>query len=140
MSRSPIETVLQRLDAMDLRSHVSGQSWMAQCPAHEDDQPSLRVKEADDGRVLLFCLAGCRTAQIVADLGLEMRDLFEPGERPVGPIKPKLVPVAGGGVATRAERDVIEREMGALMREWADNFVPPSLASDVTLGRWKDDA
>jgi hypothetical protein len=50
-------------------------SW--QCPSHADRSPSLRVREGDDGRVLIFCFAGCETAEVVAALGLRVRDLFE---------------------------------------------------------------
>jgi putative DNA primase/helicase len=34
------------------------------------------VKEGVDGRVLLFCHAGCRTDDVVAAIGLSMQDLF----------------------------------------------------------------
>lgn len=49
----------------------------ARCPAHDDRAPSLSVTEADDGRVLVYCHAGCETETIVAALGLTMADLFD---------------------------------------------------------------
>src|SRR5215211_5928998 len=55
----------------------SNGSWKALCPAHEDREPSLSVTEGDDGRALLKCFAGCDTENIVSELGLEMKDLFE---------------------------------------------------------------
>lgn len=128
---SPLQTFLDRIEAAGLRYHQAGSSFMAQCPSHDDDSPSLRVTEGDDGKVLLFCLAGCHAGQIVGEIGLELRDLFMPHEGPLTPIKPKLVPVAGGGWATRAEREVIERETAALIRRWADNFVPQSLRKEA---------
>lgn len=34
--------------------------YLAFCPAHDDrNTPNLRVREAEDGRVLLRCFAGC---------------------------------------------------------------------------------
>ena len=51
-------------------------SWVACCPAHDDKSPSLYVTEADDGRALLKCWAGCTTEEICAAVGLELRDLF----------------------------------------------------------------
>jgi len=51
-------------------------SWQALCPAHDDHQPSLSIREAD-GKILLRCHAGCSTERIVAALGLSMADLFE---------------------------------------------------------------
>ena len=69
----PVEKVLDRLDGV----RDSNGSWKALCPAHDDREPSLSVSEGDDGRALLNCFAGCETAEIVAELGLKMSDLFE---------------------------------------------------------------
>jgi hypothetical protein len=69
----PIEKVLDRLRGA---RRYDG-SWKALCPAHEDREPSLSVTEGDDGRALLKCFAGCATEDVVAELGLEMKDLFE---------------------------------------------------------------
>ena len=50
--------------------------WMACCPAHDDHNPSMHVNVGADGRILVKCYAGCTTADIVAALGLKMRDLM----------------------------------------------------------------
>jgi hypothetical protein len=68
----PVEKVLGQLGS----ARKSNGSWKALCPAHEDREPSLSVSEGDDGRALLKCFAGCKTENIVAELGLEMKDLF----------------------------------------------------------------
>lgn len=73
MSR-PVEKVLERLE--QAREGSNG-SWRALCPAHDDREPSLSVAEGDDGRALVRCFAGCEPEEIVAALGLEMKDLFE---------------------------------------------------------------
>src|SRR4249919_950852 len=52
--------------------------YMVRCPAHQDRNPSLSVTEGADGRVLLTCHAQCATDDIVAALGLTMRDLMPP--------------------------------------------------------------
>jgi DNA primase len=75
-SETPIVNVLSRLDAVSMRG--TGQ-WRARCPAHDDSQPSLSVRETVGGGVLLFCFAGCETADVVAALGLRMADLYAPG-------------------------------------------------------------
>jgi hypothetical protein len=54
--------------------------WQACCPAHDDKSPSMVVTEADDGRVLVHCFAGCGVDEIVGAVGLELSDLFPPRE------------------------------------------------------------
>ena len=49
-----------------------------QCPAHNDDKPSLWISERRDGKgVVIKCLAGCETTDVVAALGLTLADLFD---------------------------------------------------------------
>lgn len=56
----------------------NGDGWTAQCPAHEDKQNSLSVHEKG-GKLLLRCFVTCTVQDIVTALGLEMTDLFQPG-------------------------------------------------------------
>jgi len=76
-------TATDRLVAA-LREHdscprQSGGSWAARCPAHEDHNPSLSVRQIE-GQALVHCHADCPTEDVVAALGLTMSDLFdEPG-------------------------------------------------------------
>ena len=42
----------------------SGSSWMARCPAHDDNNPSLAIREVD-GKVLLHCHAGCTQRSVI---------------------------------------------------------------------------
>lgn len=50
--------------------------WTACCPAHEDKRPSLAIREADDGRILLKCFAGCSAFEVVSAVGMDLTDLF----------------------------------------------------------------
>ena len=45
--------------------------WSASCPAHHDETPSLSIDLGDDGRVLVYCHAGCPAEQIVAAVGMQ---------------------------------------------------------------------
>jgi putative DNA primase/helicase len=45
-----------------------GATWAARCPAHEDRKPSLSIKDASGGKVLVFCHAGCDQQQVIAAL------------------------------------------------------------------------
>lgn len=61
--------------------------WIALCPAHSDKQPSLSISEAEDGKVLLHCHAGCRTEDILNMIGLTMADLYPKTEEPQAKVK-----------------------------------------------------
>lgn len=50
--------------------------FKACCPAHDDNTPSLSIKETEDGTLLLKCWAGCEVLEIVHAVGLELSDLF----------------------------------------------------------------
>src|SRR5690606_17253245 len=84
-----LEKVLERLHKV---KQVGAGKWKACCPAHDDKDPSLSIKEGSDGRVLLHCWAGCETRDVTAAIGLELRDLF-PGEKQPrrGPSKQALM-------------------------------------------------
>jgi DNA primase len=53
--------------ARHLRGRKSGNNWMACCPAHDDRNPSLGLRDAD-GTVLVHCYAGCEQSAVIAAL------------------------------------------------------------------------
>jgi putative DNA primase/helicase len=57
-------------------ARVSGDGWIASCPAHDDRRPSLSVRAGEDGRILVKCHAGCDAEAIVRALGLSLSDLM----------------------------------------------------------------
>jgi putative DNA primase/helicase len=61
--------------ARALEAHRSGSSWMAKCPAHDDNHPSLSIREVD-GKVLLHCHAGCTQHDVID--ALKARGLWQP--------------------------------------------------------------
>lgn len=70
---APIDLILSKLDKVKT---AGAGKWKACCPAHADRDPSLSIREAADGTVLLHCWAGCETRDVLAAVGLELRDLF----------------------------------------------------------------
>ncbi len=46
----------------------AGATWMARCPAHNDGTPSLAVREGLDGKVLIYCHAGCSQSDVITAL------------------------------------------------------------------------
>lgn len=75
---SATEAVLERLE----RVRRNGSSHLASCPVashgkgNGDREPSLSITESE-GRVLLNCMAGCHTQDVLTAIGLDWPDLFD---------------------------------------------------------------
>ena len=66
ISRAGLLTFEEAEPALDIVSEGSG-GWMsAHCPAHDDNRPSLGVKEDDDGTLVVYCRAGCSVGEVIA--------------------------------------------------------------------------
>ena len=50
--------------------------WIASCPAHADNHPSLNVSTGDDGKILFICRSGCDQDAVIGAMGLQFRDLY----------------------------------------------------------------
>jgi hypothetical protein len=79
-----LDDFLNRLEGV--RKSAGG--WMARCPAHEDRRQSLSVSLGED-RILLNCFAHCEPKDVVAKLGLRLRDLFFNEQPREGKPRPK---------------------------------------------------
>ncbi|QXP90021.1 DNA primase [Methylococcus capsulatus] len=105
-SSQPVGELLARLDAV--RRTGDGR-WLARCPAHADRSPSLSIKLADDGRILVHDFAGCPVEDVLAAVGLEVKDLFPPRDPPPEGFRPRH------GIPEHRARDLIRlaaREAG----------------------------
>lgn len=51
-------------------------TWIACCPGHDDNNPSMTVRELDDGRLLVHCFAGCSVEEILRSVGMDFDALF----------------------------------------------------------------
>jgi putative DNA primase/helicase len=54
--------------AAALGGRKAGGGWMARCPAHDDRTPSLSIRDAGDGKVLVRCHAGCDQEELISIL------------------------------------------------------------------------
>lgn len=125
---SPIDTVLQRLEAPGSRlRRRTGDQWSACCPAHDDRGPSLSVRELSDGRVLLHCFAGCTVDEVLGALGLEVADLFPPK------------PETGKGSAPVARRRMLTAGQ-ALELLTTEATITVLCAADMAAGKTLDEA
>lgn len=142
----PLDLLLSRLDGVKRQ----GERYVARCPAHDDKSPSLSLARGEDGRALVRCWAGCETRDVLAAVGLEMRDLFPDNltreqrqqhrrehlakERQFERL---VIEAAGGAAAPLSEDDVarlalaqeridqLDRELSALIESAADEPQEP---------------
>ncbi len=71
---------MKTVDILQLLQGVKGNApqWVARCPAHDDRNPSLGIRQGEDGRTLLTCRSGnCSLDAITKALGITIKDLFE---------------------------------------------------------------
>jgi DNA primase len=66
--------------ARALKGRRSGAGWVAKCPAHDDSNPSLSIRDAH-GKVLIHCHAGCGQRDVIE--ALKTQGLWQ--ERPRKP-------------------------------------------------------
>jgi hypothetical protein len=68
-----MEKILQRLKKVKWSGTNQA---MACCPAHEDKTPSLSIKDIGGGKILINCLAGCATEDVLSSIGLDWDDVM----------------------------------------------------------------
>ena len=62
-----IEVVLGKLQGV---RKTGENQWLALCPCHDDQEPSLSVGIGDDQQLLLHCFSGCPWEATAAEVGL----------------------------------------------------------------------
>lgn len=73
------------LDLIEERLHLAGRQLkrrhdkiQAQCPAHDDHDPSLTVNVGERQNIVLHCHAGCETTAVLDALNLSWKDICTP--------------------------------------------------------------
>jgi putative DNA primase/helicase len=94
--------------AKALSGRKTGNGWIARCPAHDDEKPSLSIRDADEGKLLVRCHAGCDQVRVIAVL--QSRGLWEKKDRHRRFTRPASSPAANDG----PERDDAKRSAAAL--------------------------
>jgi len=78
---SDLNLLLSRLDGL---RRITDSRYIAKCPAHDDGDPSLSIRQLPDSRILIKCFAGCGALDVLEsvslDWGVLMPDdgLYEP--------------------------------------------------------------
>jgi hypothetical protein len=63
-----------------------GGNFLVRCPAHDDDMPSLSLRDGDRG-IIVHCFAGCSPADVYTAIRRKDRKLLEPGQTAPEPVK-----------------------------------------------------
>ncbi len=66
------------------RVRQNGDGFVANCPACGDEKQHLSVSAGSDGRILMKCFKECQADSIVRAMGLGLKDLYPPSEKPAG--------------------------------------------------------
>ena len=98
-----IDSLLSRVKGL---KKTSSATWMCKCPSHQDRLPSLSIRLAEDGRVLVNCFGGCSTDDVLGAVGLEMTDLFDDG-----PLYHRAKPLKGAKVFPRDVLKLLRTEI-----------------------------
>ena len=64
------EIVTMAATKTNCQPKIHGNSYIVRCTAHDDKNPSLSIGEGADGKLLMFCFAGCSFEEICLSLGL----------------------------------------------------------------------
>jgi putative DNA primase/helicase len=112
-----------------------GDQWLCRCPAHDDHDPSLAVRDSKDGRLLVYCYTGCNARDILAALrqrGLNddsWRDRqpahFTP-KRPQQPQQQLLNPDKPRWLFDHCGQPIAGSPVGAYLRHRVPGLVLPS--------------
>jgi hypothetical protein len=116
LSISPIDQLLPLLVGV---RQVEPGVWSASCPTslhrRGDKSRGLRIREREDGALLLWCGAGCGAADIVGAVGLELSNLFPAKEPSMDGDRPKPPPLS-----LRTVFDALEFDLTAASLAFAD--------------------
>jgi putative DNA primase/helicase len=106
--------------AKALGGHRAGATWMARCPAHDDREPSLSIRDVD-GKVLVRCHAGCGQRDVIAALkerglwdGNAHSSLRKSRHRKVSPTRPDTDQAERSAVALSIWHSAIPAERTAV--------------------------
>src|SRR5688500_20181519 len=105
------EIVLPKLE----RVQKTADGFMARCPAHEDNSPSLSLGYGTKHPVIFNCHAGCDPDDILKAMGLEWMDLTAPKESTGSFGKTEIISTYEIGRASCRER--VEVSVGGEARE-----------------------
>ncbi len=85
---SPLDKIRAAIEQATGPGRRTPTGWQLKCPAHSDREPSLSLSENNEHHALLYCQAGCATADVLSAAQLDLRDLYplREGDRNPDPV------------------------------------------------------
>jgi putative DNA primase/helicase len=77
--------IAERLGGKSVKARSNG-NYLVPCPAHEDANPSLSLRDGDRG-LIVHCFVGCSPGDIYAAIRRVDRGLLQPGQTAREPVK-----------------------------------------------------
>ena len=81
---TPVENLLERLEAV---KQTGKDRWIARCPAHDDNSPSLSIRDVGE-TFLVKCWVGCHALDVMEAVNLSPSDFWD-GDSPK-PARPSI--------------------------------------------------
>jgi hypothetical protein len=66
MANASAAAIAAKLAGHPVRPH--GGNFLVRCPVHDDQSPSLSIRDGDDGRLLVHCFAGCDPLDVLSEI------------------------------------------------------------------------
>lgn len=79
--------------AAGLGGQQSGEGWMASCPAHNDNTPSLSISAGKNGTPLVYCHSGCTQGEVIKKL--KAQGLWNMADNAISQESTTITPVGG---------------------------------------------
>ena len=102
---SAVDKILSHLTRV---RRIAPGRWSACCPAHDSKSgDSLRIRDMEDGRLLMHDFGGCSVESVLGAIGLDMTVLFPPRhDAPGAGHKPERRPFIPADVFEIARREI----------------------------------
>lgn len=117
--------IQQLLDSLTKVRRTGPDRWIACCPAHDDNGPSLTIKATSE-TVLIHCFAECSTEEVLGAVGMTFSDLYPDHQELVKPQRLSApdalrciafeAKVAAASMGTMRQRPLTEKEQARLIK------------------------
>ena len=119
----------------------SGKGWMACCPAHNDNNPSLLITDSDRGYPTFHCFAGCDGASVIRelrDLGLWKTDFDNNARQRWQDERDRLEAEYDGLVDSLRDKLATDEERQQAVLEYLNDGVEPTKFVPATVRQFRN--